>query len=133
MLAFGATADQELGSAFQGTPRCLWAMPASWLPGTSLLPHRAGERPELCRVSLPEFQQFLLEYQGVWLGSAAPGCLAEGVGTGLVTGGVSCVPYHPTPTRSCGPLTGFRCKNSCSAFSETPCERLKSHTSSWMR
>jgi len=25
---------------------------------------RAGERPELCRVSLPEFQQFLLEYQG---------------------------------------------------------------------
>ncbi|XP_045688773.1 1-phosphatidylinositol 4,5-bisphosphate phosphodiesterase gamma-1 isoform X1 [Phyllostomus hastatus] len=24
---------------------------------------RAGERPELCRVSLPEFQQFLLEYQ----------------------------------------------------------------------
>ncbi|XP_060141574.1 1-phosphatidylinositol 4,5-bisphosphate phosphodiesterase gamma-1 isoform X3 [Globicephala melas] len=25
---------------------------------------RAGERPELCQVSLPEFQQFLLEYQG---------------------------------------------------------------------
>ncbi|PNJ57806.1 1-phosphatidylinositol 4,5-bisphosphate phosphodiesterase gamma-1 isoform X2 [Pongo pygmaeus] len=25
---------------------------------------RAGERPELCRVSLPEFQQFLLDYQG---------------------------------------------------------------------
>nr|XP_019604608.1 PREDICTED: 1-phosphatidylinositol 4,5-bisphosphate phosphodiesterase gamma-1 isoform X1 [Rhinolophus sinicus] len=25
---------------------------------------RAGERPELCRVSLPVFQQFLLEYQG---------------------------------------------------------------------
>uniref|UniRef100_A0A8C0W7X3 1-phosphatidylinositol 4,5-bisphosphate phosphodiesterase gamma n=1 Tax=Castor canadensis TaxID=51338 RepID=A0A8C0W7X3_CASCN len=25
---------------------------------------RTGERPELCRVSLPEFQQFLLEYQG---------------------------------------------------------------------
>ncbi|XP_023570577.1 1-phosphatidylinositol 4,5-bisphosphate phosphodiesterase gamma-1 isoform X1 [Octodon degus] len=25
---------------------------------------RSGERPELCRVSLPEFQQFLLEYQG---------------------------------------------------------------------
>ncbi|XP_039720276.1 1-phosphatidylinositol 4,5-bisphosphate phosphodiesterase gamma-1 isoform X3 [Pteropus medius] len=25
---------------------------------------RVGERPELCRVSLPEFQQFLLEYQG---------------------------------------------------------------------
>ncbi|XP_023107018.1 1-phosphatidylinositol 4,5-bisphosphate phosphodiesterase gamma-1 isoform X1 [Felis catus] len=25
---------------------------------------RAVERPELCRVSLPEFQQFLLEYQG---------------------------------------------------------------------
>ncbi|KAM8776312.1 1-phosphatidylinositol 4,5-bisphosphate phosphodiesterase gamma-1 isoform 2-T4 [Rhynchonycteris naso] len=25
---------------------------------------RAGERPELCRVSLPEFQQFLVEYQG---------------------------------------------------------------------
>ncbi|KAM5245693.1 1-phosphatidylinositol 4,5-bisphosphate phosphodiesterase gamma-1 isoform 1-T1 [Ctenodactylus gundi] len=25
---------------------------------------RPGERPELCRVSLPEFQQFLLEYQG---------------------------------------------------------------------
>ncbi|KAM7125740.1 1-phosphatidylinositol 4,5-bisphosphate phosphodiesterase gamma-1 isoform 1-T3 [Molossus nigricans] len=25
---------------------------------------RAGERPELCRVSLPEFQQFLLEFQG---------------------------------------------------------------------
>ncbi|XP_077024410.1 1-phosphatidylinositol 4,5-bisphosphate phosphodiesterase gamma-1 isoform X2 [Tamandua tetradactyla] len=25
---------------------------------------RAGERPEVCRVSLPEFQQFLLEYQG---------------------------------------------------------------------
>ncbi|XP_006144201.1 1-phosphatidylinositol 4,5-bisphosphate phosphodiesterase gamma-1 isoform X1 [Tupaia chinensis] len=25
---------------------------------------RAGERPELCRMSLPEFQQFLLEYQG---------------------------------------------------------------------
>uniref|UniRef100_A0A8C5XQ82 Phosphoinositide phospholipase C n=1 Tax=Microcebus murinus TaxID=30608 RepID=A0A8C5XQ82_MICMU len=27
-------------------------------------PCRAGERPELCRVSLPEFQQFLLDYQG---------------------------------------------------------------------
>ncbi|XP_064132157.1 1-phosphatidylinositol 4,5-bisphosphate phosphodiesterase gamma-1 isoform X4 [Loxodonta africana] len=25
---------------------------------------RAGERPELCRVSLPEFQQFLIDYQG---------------------------------------------------------------------
>uniref|UniRef100_A0A8B9X1T6 1-phosphatidylinositol 4,5-bisphosphate phosphodiesterase gamma n=1 Tax=Bos mutus grunniens TaxID=30521 RepID=A0A8B9X1T6_BOSMU len=33
-------------------------------PRTSLLSCRAGERPELCRVSLPEFQQFLLEYQG---------------------------------------------------------------------
>ncbi|KAF3824892.1 hypothetical protein GH733_010226 [Mirounga leonina] len=39
---------------------------------------RAGERPELCRVSLPEFQQFLLEYQGVRPGWTGPGCLAEG-------------------------------------------------------
>ncbi|XP_036899962.1 1-phosphatidylinositol 4,5-bisphosphate phosphodiesterase gamma-1 isoform X2 [Sturnira hondurensis] len=54
----------ELSSAFQGSPYCLWTTPASWPPGTSLLSCRAGERPELCRVSLPEFQQFLLEYQG---------------------------------------------------------------------
>uniref|UniRef100_A0A8C4N6U6 1-phosphatidylinositol 4,5-bisphosphate phosphodiesterase gamma n=1 Tax=Equus asinus asinus TaxID=83772 RepID=A0A8C4N6U6_EQUAS len=45
------------------TVRACWAI-STWPPGTSLLPCRAGERPELCRVSLPEFQQFLLEYQG---------------------------------------------------------------------
>lgn len=66
-----------------------WALPskgplvvctvlASWPPGTSLLFRRAGERPELCRVSLPEFQQFLLEYQGVWLAWDRVGCLPAG-------------------------------------------------------
>uniref|UniRef100_A0A5F4WJQ7 1-phosphatidylinositol 4,5-bisphosphate phosphodiesterase gamma n=1 Tax=Callithrix jacchus TaxID=9483 RepID=A0A5F4WJQ7_CALJA len=33
-------------------------------PPLTFSPCRAGERPELCRVSLPEFQQFLLDYQG---------------------------------------------------------------------
>uniref|UniRef100_A0A2K5BVH5 1-phosphatidylinositol 4,5-bisphosphate phosphodiesterase gamma n=1 Tax=Aotus nancymaae TaxID=37293 RepID=A0A2K5BVH5_AOTNA len=33
-------------------------------PPLTFAPCRAGERPELCRVSLPEFQQFLLDYQG---------------------------------------------------------------------
>uniref|UniRef100_A0A8B9X278 Phosphoinositide phospholipase C n=1 Tax=Bos mutus grunniens TaxID=30521 RepID=A0A8B9X278_BOSMU len=45
-------------------PHCPWSTLAIRPPGTSLLSCRAGERPELCRVSLPEFQQFLLEYQG---------------------------------------------------------------------
>ncbi|CAK6448014.1 unnamed protein product [Pipistrellus nathusii] len=33
------------------------------LPFLEACAPRAGERPELCRMSLPEFQQFLLEYQ----------------------------------------------------------------------
>ncbi|XP_036275027.1 1-phosphatidylinositol 4,5-bisphosphate phosphodiesterase gamma-1 isoform X1 [Pipistrellus kuhlii] len=33
------------------------------LPFLEACTPRAGERPELCRMSLPEFQQFLLEYQ----------------------------------------------------------------------
>lgn len=40
--------------------------------GRFLLSCRAGERPELCRVSLAEFQQFLLEHQGV--GPSWAGC-----------------------------------------------------------
>lgn len=47
-----------------------------------LSPCRTGERPELCRVSLSEFQQFLLEYQGVWLGQ---GVRLQG---GFITGGL---------------------------------------------
>lgn len=38
---------------------------------TVFSPCRTGERPEHCQVSLSEFQQFLLEYQGVWLGQGA--------------------------------------------------------------
>lgn len=51
-----------------GGPFLLAVLP-NWLPGTypfSLC--RTGERPDLCRVTLPEFQQFLLEFQGVWWG-----------------------------------------------------------------
>uniref|UniRef100_A0A5F9DHJ9 1-phosphatidylinositol 4,5-bisphosphate phosphodiesterase gamma n=1 Tax=Oryctolagus cuniculus TaxID=9986 RepID=A0A5F9DHJ9_RABIT len=33
-------------------------------PPTLPCPALTGERPDLCRVTLPEFQQFLLEYQG---------------------------------------------------------------------
>ena len=84
----GSSAGWELSSAFQGSPYCLRITPASWPPGTSLVSCRAGERPELCRVSLPEFQQFLLEYQGVWLGWAWARVPGWGWrwGTGLITG-----------------------------------------------
>lgn len=73
----GGCAGRELGPAFPGAPHCLWPTLASRPPGISLLFRRAGERPELCRVSLPEFQQFLLEYQGVGLGWGWARVLAE--------------------------------------------------------
>lgn len=75
---FGLRCWLGAGLCLLRAAHCLRAAPATWLPGAPLLSHRAGERPELCRVSLPEFQQFLLEYQGVRLGWTGPGCLAEG-------------------------------------------------------
>lgn len=125
------SAGWELDSAFHGAPRHLWAVLATWLPGTSLLFHRAGERPELCRVSLPEFQQFLLEYQGVWLVRQGHGTWIRGAG--LITDSLSRTPPQPIPTRSCGLLIGFRCRSSCSASFEILYEKLKSLTSSWTR
>lgn len=55
-------AGWELGSALRRAPAV--CPPCRHQPFLC----RTGERPELCRVSLPEFQQFLLEYQGVCLG-----------------------------------------------------------------
>nr|XP_012310437.1 1-phosphatidylinositol 4,5-bisphosphate phosphodiesterase gamma-1 isoform X1 [Aotus nancymaae] len=65
----------EWGTVLDYSGKLCWLGVGFCLPwGTSLsvdhasqltfAPCRAGERPELCRVSLPEFQQFLLDYQG---------------------------------------------------------------------
>lgn len=96
-IILGSCAGWELGPAFQGAPYCLWTMRASWPPGISLLSCRAGERPELCRMSLPEFQQFLLEYQAVrWAGlGLGQGSQLRGLGSSLT--GASHGPHlaHP--------------------------------------
>lgn len=106
----------------QGTLVYPSSQPAS---DTMFSPCRTGERPEHCQVSLSEFQQFLLEYQGVWLGQGAR------MRSGFIVGGLFMT--SSLSKRSCGLWTGSRCRNLCSAFFEIPCERLRSHTSSWMR
>lgn len=102
-IILGSCAGWELGSAFQGAPYCLWTMRASWPPGISLLSCRAGERPELCRMSLPEFQQFLLEYQAVCWAGLGLGQGSQLKGAGLITDwSLSCAPPCPPPSGAVG-------------------------------
>lgn len=61
--------------------------------------------------------------QGAWLRGAGP----------ITDWSLSPASTLSTRFRSCGLLIGSRCRNSCSASSETPCEKSRSHTSSWMR